>query len=468
MRAMFHGASAFNQAVSFNTSSVTDMRYMFHGASAFNQAVSFDTSSVTNMRAMFYRASAFNQAVSFNTSSVTDMRVRRRQLEVTMGSAQLDRGGAREDSIPPDRGPLHMLILAAASATAPAAAVGSRTSTPPPLEQWLDPRAFIFSTRLNAAKKHVRFNQSALQRLASAAGVHTTAVGIDLADVTCGSQLCSSRMRALVEKSAADRAVRAMYAADYVRRADACVAPTTGEAPTMLPQLRDDGYAIVDDWGLDLKALQRQSSAHLRPLLPVRDGDPAVIGLHNPPMPALMPLLSNRALSSLLSQYLGGHVRYEGHVLLHLSEKVTKESYVSALWHHDRCGRRIKVFVFLHDVVPGGRPTLVAEGSHRMSYFAQGSSYHYSRFNPSYVHAHHRVVPMLGRAGGGFVFDTNSLHRVMHEGNATRTAVVLEFHKHDKIRRLKAIPMFRGAPCPSMRSNATMTGLPGFPLFPSE
>eukprot|EP00964_Phaeocystis_antarctica_P045733 scaffold26342_cov63-Phaeocystis_antarctica.AAC.1 len=118
---MFRSASAFNQPLSFDTSSVTNMGFMFYRASAFNQPLSFDTSSVTTMTAMFWvrsspcpapnlqsrpllhaacaavvhrllppdpytsprtacpsfdsrqYASAFNQPLSFDTSSVTDM-----------------------------------------------------------------------------------------------------------------------------------------------------------------------------------------------------------------------------------------------------------------------------------------------------------------------------------------------------------------------------------------------------------
>jgi len=113
-------ASAFNQPLSFDTSSVTTMGYMFHSASVLNQPLSFDTSSVTTMYGMFrvrsspcpapnlqsspplhatctavarrlpppgphlaphryppldsrQSASAFNQPLSFDTSSVTSM-----------------------------------------------------------------------------------------------------------------------------------------------------------------------------------------------------------------------------------------------------------------------------------------------------------------------------------------------------------------------------------------------------------
>ena len=121
MNYMFRSASAFNQPLSFDTFSVTNMGKMFFGAAAFNQPLSFDTSSVTNMVYMFnvrsspcpapnlqsspllhatcaavvrrlppadwytsprnvcppfdsrQRASAFNQPLSFDTSSVTNM-----------------------------------------------------------------------------------------------------------------------------------------------------------------------------------------------------------------------------------------------------------------------------------------------------------------------------------------------------------------------------------------------------------
>ena len=49
------------------------MGWMFRQAYAFNQALSFDTSKVTNMHQMFLNAGAFNQPLSFNTSSVTTM-----------------------------------------------------------------------------------------------------------------------------------------------------------------------------------------------------------------------------------------------------------------------------------------------------------------------------------------------------------------------------------------------------------
>jgi surface protein len=71
--------ATFNQdIVSWNVSSVTDMRAMFYQATAFNKKLnSWDVSSVTDMGGMFRNADAFNQnlsgwCVSLITSEPTD------------------------------------------------------------------------------------------------------------------------------------------------------------------------------------------------------------------------------------------------------------------------------------------------------------------------------------------------------------------------------------------------------------
>ena len=63
---------------------------------------------------------------------------------------------------------------------------------------------------------------------------------------------------------------------------------------------------------------------------------------------------------------------------------------------------------------------------------------------------------MLGRAGGGFVFDTNALHRGVVSGNTPRSVLILEFDNAAKDAELeKAAATFRSKhptkafPCPS-------------------
>ena len=83
----------------------------------------------------------------------------------------------------------------------------------------------------------------------------------------------------------------------------------------------------------------------------------------NAPLPALEPLLRNKQVAKVISTYLGGGARFDGHVVLELSNGTSIKDYLSGYWHHDRCGRRLKLFIFLHDVKRDGRPTVVAAGA---------------------------------------------------------------------------------------------------------
>ena len=53
---------------------------------------------------------------------------------------------------------------------------------------------------------------------------------------------------------------------------------------------------------------------------------------------------------------------------------------------------------------------MVANASHRTHYF----TYDWlkgSRFADKYIRENYDVVPMTGKRGGGFIFDTNAIHK---------------------------------------------------------
>ena len=85
---------------------------------------------------------------------------------------------------------------------------------------------------------------------------------------------------------------------------------------------------------------------------------------------------------------------------------------------------------------------------------------------------------MTGKEGGGFVFDTNSLHRGKVEGVRPRTAVILEFHQHHKAGRARGLAGGKvDNPCPSVwpkgriskhQEQELQLGRSGFPLYPQE
>ena len=148
----------------------------------------------------------------------------------------------------------------------------------------------------------------------------------------------------------------------------------------MLASLHANGYASVRDWGIDVVALRQQAEAAFEKLLrelKLKQGlDLKKTGYpklnFNPPLsslPALEPLLRNSSTARVVNDYLGGAARFDGASLLRLTDNTTTENNANALWHHDRCGRRLKAFIFLNDVEIDGRPTVVARGSHNTLYY---------------------------------------------------------------------------------------------------
>ena len=75
------------------------------------------------------------------------------------------------------------------------------------------------------------------------------------------------------------------------------------------------------------------------------------------------------------------------------------------------------MFVFLHDVGPRGKATLVARGSHRtIAYYSYLDTIGLTRFSDAFVASKYEIVPLTGRAGGGFLLDTNALHKARLRG----------------------------------------------------
>lgn len=170
------------------------------------------------------------------------------------------------------------------------------------------------------------------------------------------------------------------------------------------------------------------------------------------PLPALDALLQGRALAHLVRGYLGDNVRYESHLLKRCTEgnwsASTKANFAAGRWHHDRCGRRLKAFIYLSNVSAGSHPTQIAWPTHNTQYYTHHIKYFtLSRFADAHVRKNHRVASMAGPFGGGFLMDTNAIHKIELNGSDSRVVVTLEFHPHGKIGPLSVYDN----PCPSRR-----------------
>ena len=233
------------------------------------------------------------------------------------------------------------------------------------------------------------------------------------------------------------------------------------------------GYAMIDDWGLGEDRLRRLSVLAHEALALTRKGNS---GPETQPVggkldgsvkmwmrpenhPDLKAWLASPRLKAAVQAHLPNAYKRAGVVALRLGDgvkalpelrtrKTPQAKYISGYWHHDRCGRRLKAFLFLHDVQADGRPTMVANASHRTHFFTY-DNLKYSRFADKYVRASYDAVPMTGKRGGGFVFDTNAIHRGEMAGARSRTVLLVEFMEEHKFKPLKHVGM--GACAPARR-----------------
>ena len=195
-------------------------------------------------------------------------------------------------------------------------------------------------------------------------------------------------------------------------------------------------------------------------------------------LPALLPLLDDAPLAGTMQAYLGSKVRFDGMATADLRANANRKTYDSALWHHDRCGSRLKLFLYTQDVPRNAHPTQVAASSHTNLWYLYDKmhSADTSRMTEAFVQEHYPIVTLDGSAGGGFIFDTNALHRADPDGDAPRPGVLqFEFHGHGKVPALQREEA--DAPCPSFLpgspwnpwgADITSRGHPGWEHYPRE
>lgn len=141
---------------------------------------------------------------------------------------------------------------------------------------------------------------------------------------------------------------------------------------------------------------------------------------------ALDPLMHNKEILELMSFYIGSDVVINGYQYWHMDANATTEGFqVTGKWHHDSCGTRVKIFVYLHDVDDDRIVTEVAAGSQTSSKYTFGREHPW--FNTDSVHNQWRISKMTGPAGGGFLFDPNTIHRAsVYKEHLSRDVVIID------------------------------------------
>jgi len=166
------------------------------------------------------------------------------------------------------------------------------------------------------------------------------------------------------------------------------------------------------------------------------------------PLPLLEEWLDkNVTLKHAVAAYFGGHAMLHGYKVVHLPDTMSTKAFVASHWHHDRTGRRLKLFMLLNDVDPAeGHPTQVAKGSHHLAYYWH-EEFEQSRYTDAYVSGTYQAVRLAGPRGSGYLFDTNTIHKGTPEGTKGRNVIVVEFHQAAKCGLIARLGL--NIPCPS-------------------
>jgi hypothetical protein len=194
--------------------------------------------------------------------------------------------------------------------------------------------------------------------------------------------------------------------------------------------LQRDGYLPIQrfEGGLDI---ERIAQIAIRSLGTRKSGDP---GRRPGALRELLaPMFNSRALRLALDAYLGTdeqpHACAFGWKATAIQATMTDQALGTAAWHHDQAGRRLKIFLYLHDVHnQTGRATQIARRTHNMHWFSS-SRLHDTRYDDEWVARNHEIVSAGGPKGGGFIFDSNALHRARGAGSTARYVVIIEIDR---------------------------------------
>ncbi len=113
--------------------------------------------------------------------------------------------------------------------------------------------------------------------------------------------------------------------------------------------LYDDGYALIGNFNLNIDVLSDYINKHIFPSESSKGTDEAVITNINQ-LPLNISYLEE-TIFPWVHDYLGDDYEFSGYNVIKLTKHLkSKDQYVSGNWHHDRCGKRVKVFILLSDV----------------------------------------------------------------------------------------------------------------------
>ena len=149
--------------------------------------------------------------------------------------------------------------------------------------------------------------------------------------------------------------------------------------------------------------------------------------------------LYSPVIQNIVFNYLGSDARFDRLWCYRIPDSMNQDG-LSGDWHHDRVGKRLKMFVLLHDVGPDDRPMQIIAGSHRDQ--KRNYGFRASRLNSQLNLSEEKVNLVIGKQGDVIFFDTNSLHRAdWSSGRSHRDVLSFEFAVKQKSNILSKFSM---------------------------
>jgi hypothetical protein len=257
------------------------------------------------------------------------------------------------------------------------------------------------------------------------------------------------RLRAL-----RDRALGPLYdvvSRVVINRLDDALPTAPRSADCAWAALYRDGFVNLGDLGLEVDPLSRRVK-ELFDAVPAswRAGHATLntINIRNPMLlgDVPTPFLRHERVNRAVREYLGDDAIVDQVRISRVLAESDSPS-TSGQWHHDRVGRRLVLWVLLHDVdALLGRPTLYAVGTHRRK--LEKNDFRSTRFSDETVRAMcgGRVAPMAGKKGDAILLDTHGLHRATFEKKAHhRDVMFIEYSGRRKSAILEKLGLPIGA-----------------------
>ena len=252
-----------------------------------------------------------------------------------------------------------------------------------------DTNAYIFKTHVDGVLEKRRRKLDALRRKGGDAiirdavgrGLHWNALGVAFPRDSRDEAFVKFAQTVIAHQPV-DRAML-RHDASAGRRLTAMRSERRRLATHDAGHLDAAGAALVDSWGLSFENVTRislKAHAALGREAAARRQNVTTGVVEATLLPGdVAAWLAAPRLRAALDAYLGAEAYVRTKIAaLRLTNRLKAPysgaepnllGYPSGFWHHDRCGKRVKAFLFLHDVKADGRPTLIAEASHRTHYY---------------------------------------------------------------------------------------------------